>query len=200
MSDFNVDPEISLDDAVNLLRNAHQQALNKFQQQGFVEPRPPMVMAANGVPIAFDGSLPPDLTTLNDNQLGSLLTLFTEYTNYVSSMAIRSEMELKALQETYDIVEAKLNALYLLDENSKRRTEAERKFAVRCDRRYVQIRSDLLQKETYVKILNGVVEASSKGYSAVSRRITQRGQEAERGNRGVNVGNLPAPGQPMFRR
>ena len=190
MSDFSVDPNISLDDAVGLIQGAYQQALGRFQQLGFQEPRKPM----------FDGQIPSDLTKLSDNDLGSLLTLLTEWNNFVGSMTARSQMELKTAQEVFDLVEAKLSALYHRDEEGKRRSDAERKFAVRCDQRYAHARAQLITAEAYNTILGAVVDAASKSYAAVSRRITQRGQEIERGNRTMNVQNMPVPGQPMFRR
>jgi hypothetical protein len=199
MPDFNIDPSISLEEAVVVIQNSHQRALDRFKAEGFTEPSAPSMMTNAGLQL-FQGQIPSDLTQLNDNQLGTLLGLLTEWSNFLSYREAAAQMELKLALETFDLVEAKLNALYMRDEENKRRTEAERKFAVRCDKRYVFAREQVHEKETYNTILEKIVGAATKSYAAVSRRITQRGQDIDRANRTMTVQNMPVPGQPMFRR
>lgn len=69
---------------------------------------------------------------------------------------------------------------------------------VRSDRRFAEAHSAFLYLESLYVLTENVYKAARQNYNAVSRRITQRGQEIDQGNRTTNVNNMPAPGAPLL--
>lgn len=157
-----------------------------------VQREPPTIQTPQG-PTYFTGQLPHDLTKCTDDQLGDLLTSIARWQEFVETDLAAAHMNFKKAQARMEHVEALLRVAYRNDELGKKRTEQERKDVIKSDRRYVEAQSQLLYYETIYRLTNAVAESANRNWETVSRRITQRQQEIERGKREWNVGQTSSP-------
>lgn len=197
MSNFVPDNSISLEDGIQLYEQRAQQALALLASKGFGTPTPPMVSSGVGM-MPYQGHLPANLPELNDDQLGYYLGLLTEWNNYVQNQLAEVSVHLTKVNEILEHVEAKLRIAYGRDEEDKKRTVSERDDYMKVDRRYLEANGNVIYWETLHTHIRAIANSSEQAYAAVSRRITQRGQEIDRGNRSNNVQNIPSG--PMFGR
>jgi hypothetical protein len=195
MSGFTINPEMSLEEGQALYQSAYQQAHAVLLTKGVQCPQPPITSGPGGAQVPYRGELPRDLTALTDQQLGMYMGLLTEWGNYIMFQFAESECELLLAKEELSLVNCKLRLLYLKDPDDKKRSNPERDDYVGGDRRYLEVNSRYIYcqaKHNYLKVM---VKAAEASYAAVSRRVTQRGQEIEKQGRNGNVGaggNLPA--------
>lgn len=197
MTAFNM--EMSLEDGLGLFRQKAAAAQTDIASRGLIMPRQPLVASAAG-PQPYRGELPSDLTALDDSQLGTTLGLLSEWNNYVQAQLAEVSGHRDEAKAALEFIEAKLRIAYQKDPaEHKKRSNPERDDYVGTDPRYVQAKSDLLYWEKVYYFVRAIANSAEQSFSAVSRRITQRGQEIDRMNRnqGVTQGtNLPAG--PMF--
>ncbi len=66
------------------------------------------------------------------------------------------------------------------------------------DKRYVEIRRNVLYTEGVYRFTRAIAESADKNWDTVSRRISQRQKETDRGGRENGVGAFN--GGPMLRR
>jgi hypothetical protein len=195
MTNFAPNAEISLEEGLNLYNLKMQQAQHTLQVKGFAMPRPPMVTTTNGVQQGYRGELPPDLTQLNDSQLGTYMGLLSEWNTYVQVQLAEADMNLSKCKSDLSLVEAKLRILYQKDPEGKKRSNPERDDYVGSDRRFIESQAEVTYWETVYRYIRAIGYGAENAFSAVSRRITQRGQEVDRMNRtaGVTGGsNIPS--------
>lgn len=189
---------ISMEDGIALYRSKAQAALEALRQKGFGVPNPPMVQSNIG-PVVYQGTIPTNLPELDDNQLGYYMGLLTEWNNYVQYQLAEANVKLAEAKSVLELVEGKLRIAYQVDENDKKRSNPERDDYMKTDQRYVVANSDVIYWDTMYTSIKAIANSAEQAFAAVSRRITQRGQEIDRSNRGGTVHNIPSGG-PMFGR
>jgi len=199
MTNFSPNMEMSLEDGLNLFRQRVGAAQNDIFNRGLSMPKQPLVATAAGEQ-PYRGELPPDITALDDRQLGTTMGLLSEWNNYAQAQLAEASSNLATVKAELEFIEAKLRIAYQKDPTEhKKRSNPERDDYVGTDPRYVQAKSDVLYWEKIYLFVRAIANAAEQSFSAISRRITQRGQEIDRMNRNTGVGqgtNLP-PG-PMF--
>lgn len=194
---FNVETTVTLEDGLpqyEVQNWVHQDLANK----SFSQPVCPMMQLNNGAQLAYDGKLPHNLTDLNDNELGYWLGMVTEYQHYVNWCVAEAQMNRNSSTKELDMVSAKLRLSYKYDENGKKRTEQERDDMMTLDGRFVEAQSRALYYEGYHRFVQMIQKNADQTYNAISRRITQRGQDLERERRASNIQGYQGP--PQFRR
>lgn len=200
MSGFNVDPKISLEEALVVYDTRTQQVTNTLAQKGIVIPTMPQYQTQAGQ-VTYRGELPSNLTTLTDDQLGTYMGLLSEWGMYIQFQLAEADSQLLNAKAKLAQVEAQLRIANRYDEDNKKRSNPERDDYVGVDRRYVEIHSQMIYWDSYRDYIKAIAIGAENAFSAVSRRITQRGQdlERERRNQGVNTTNITPQG-PIFGR
>lgn len=199
MSNFRVSPEVSLEDGIDLYQAQVQKAQTVLAQKGFTNPQMPSYVDAQRGQIPYRGEMPPDLTGLDDQQLGWYMGMLSEWNAYVQYQLAEADYQLSLVKAEKALVEAKLRIMYKLDEEGKKRSNPERDDYVNSDRRFVEVQAQESYWETMWRVTKAIAISAEQNFSAVSRRITQRGQEIDRTNRQGGVtghGNLPQG--PLF--
>jgi len=193
---FDVNYKISLEEGQALYQNQQQAALSALAQRGIMVPNGPPVIMTQAGPQPYQGELPQSLTTLTDEQLGELLNSIARWQEFVQTDLAAAQMSYDNAQIQLEQIEAQLRMIYKYDEGNKKRTEQERKDLMVVDRRYAEARARLFYYECVYRIIKALAHAADKKWDTVSRRITQRQQEIDRGRREVSVGQP----SPVFRR
>lgn len=198
MSGFKTEgTEVGIDAGLAFYQGKAQAAVTQLIKKGFMEPRIPMMSTDQGMQ-AYQGTLPPDLTALTDDELGTLLGRLTEWSTYVGFQLAMSDSNLTAAKKNLEVVEAKLRIQFKYDEENKRRSNPERDDYVHVDKRYVEANGEVLYWETIYRYERAIHINAENAFASVSRRITQRGQDVERERRTGGVGNAMYPNGPVF--
>jgi hypothetical protein len=201
MADLDIDSGISVistEEATTLLGHIQGKVFNQLSQRGFSQPPQPTVQVPGGTQ-PYNGYIPPDLVKLSDDELGYYLGMLSTWLDYVQVQLAEAHMNYITAEKRLEFVEAKLYMLHKTDkEGGKKRTEHERKSLVITDRRYVEAQAEAIYSETYHRYVKAIATGAEQNYAAVSRRISQRQQDIERGKRGTNVSNIPSG--PFFGR
>lgn len=183
MSNFNPNNTISLDDGKAAYETKAQHALGFLASKGFVgNTQPPMVATAGG-PAPYQGHIPPDLPSLDNTQLGHLMGLLSEWNHYVQDQLATASSNHTKAKAVLEHVEAQLRIAYQYDDNEKKRSNPERDDYMQADRRFVEAKSEVIYWDTIYTTIRAIANSAEQAFAAVSRRITQVGQEIERGNR-----------------
>lgn len=194
--------ELSLEEGLAQFDINLQQSLLKLQQSGFYLPHEPTYSDGRGSVISYRGELPPDLTVLTDAQLGWHLTMLSSWSSYVQVKLAEADLNRTNSADKLDFLEAKLRSKMLEEKPpeggkpKKRLSNPEADAVVKCDRRYVELKTAFNYHEATYKMIRAAAHSAESNWNTVSRRITQRGQEIERDRRSGGGGNLPAG--PLF--
>lgn len=200
MSSLTVDPQIPLEDGLALYDQRAQAALQALQQSGFYMPHEPYYADARGQNTPYRGELPPDLTVITDQQLGWYLTMLSNWLAYVQVKLAEADLNRTTAKDKIEFLEAKLKAKMIENkgEGKKKLSNPEVDAVVKCDQRYVTLKTNLNYFEAIYKMVRAVAHSAENAWDTVSRRITQRQQEIERDRRSGSVGNSALPSGPMF--
>lgn len=196
MQGFNqVTTDISLEEAANVLGTVPARVTQALAQKGFFgNSTPPTVQTAQGQ-VPYNGSIPPDLTSLTDQMLGYYLGLLSGWMDYVQQQLAEAHSSMTTSTAKLEFVNAHLLMIHKKD-GEKKRPEAERKAMVLIDRRYVESQAESIYHETFYRHVKAIATSAEQNYSAISRRISQRQQDIERQKRTTGLGNVTGP---MFR-
>ena len=196
MSNFNPVVEVTIEEGIAMYESRAQQAIALLDSKGFGTPTPPQVQTSAG-PMTYQGHVPPNLPDLDDNQLGYYMGLLSEWNNYVQRQLAEANVLLHTAKAILEHVQAKLRIAYQRDEEDKKRSNPERDDYMTTDRRFVERNSNVIYHETIYTHIRAIANSAEQAFAAVSRRITQRGQEIDRNNRTGSVNNMPVQG-PIF--
>lgn len=202
MTSFNPNTTMPLEEGISLYEARAKQALDAIQHKGFggADIQRPMLNTQLG-PQPYQGHIPPNLPELDDNALGYYMGLLSEWNTYVQHQLAEASVQFTKSKSILEHVEGHLRIVYQNDENDKKRSNPERDDYMTCDRRFVQAKSDLIYWDTIYTSIKAIANSAEQAFSAVSRRITQRGQEIDRGNRHGSVnGHVNLPSGPLFGR
>lgn len=173
-----------------------QQVMDQYQKGGFSIPHAPQ-QVLNGQVQPYRGEIPENISDLTDEQLAQYMNMLSLWLEYVGTQQTLADMAHKEAEAQLDFAEATIRLTYKTDEAGKKRTVQERDDMVHTDVRYIERKSTALYMESYMALVANRYRAASQHYKVVSRRITQRGQEIERGSR--NEGAAPHHnGPPKF--
>lgn len=195
---FEIENQLPLDDGLNAYR-IRDSALSEFQKRGFSMPSAPIMERANSSPALYQGEIPNDLTVLTDQELGHYMSLLSLWINYVGIQMALARMEKTIAKHQLEFTEATIRLSYKRDDEGKKRTSQEREDMMRCDRRFIEANRTFVYLEAFAALIEVVYKSAEQNFNAVSRRITQRGQDQDRGHRGHNVGNVQN-GTPLIPR
>ena len=132
----------------------------------------------------------PQLTQLDDNDLGDLLSTISTYCAFVEEELAKATMELEAAKSQETFVRARVR-IELRDHTKMKADEA--KDLMEVDKRVVDARSATLYAKAVCDLIDVKMKNAQRDWDTVSRRITQRGQEIDRIRRGINVENQRDP-------
>lgn len=197
---FNPSLEMSIEDGIDLYESRAQGAQQSLISKGFISPEPPSYKTENGLIQSYRGELPSDLTVISDTQLGTYMSLLSSWNHYVQCQLAEANIQLAKTKAIMEHVEAKLRITYQRDEEGKKRSNPERDDYVRSDKRYIEAQSNVIYWEAMYTYIKAIANAAESAFSAVSRRITQRGQEIDRNNRTGSVNGHTNPSGPLFGR
>jgi hypothetical protein len=198
MSQFQMRPEITLEEGLEMYHSKTQAAYAALSQKGYIQPNIP-TMSTNAGPQPYRGELPQDITTLSDEQLGVYMGLLSEWNAYVQFQLAEADVQLSQAKAALSLTEAKLRISYKTDEESKKRSNPERDDYVQADRRFVEADSNMRYCEAIWRYTKAIAFSAEQAFSAISRRITQRGQDIERNRReGSVTGQTNIPSGPLF--
>lgn len=186
---FNVDNQAEFEVGIAAY-SIQAQVLKQYATGGFSIPHAPQQMVGGAVS-PYRGEIPENLSDLSDDQLGQYLAMLSLWLEYVGSQQTLADMAHKEAEVQLAFAEATIRLTYKLDEEGKKRTVQERDDMVQTDIRYIKCRGAALYLETYLALVTNRYRAASQHSKVVSRRITQRGQEIERGNRNEGIGHHP---------
>ena len=196
MTSFDPNFKIGLDEAIAKYEDLEAVVLANLAALNIIEPHRPMMQTTAGM-IPFTGELPPNLPSLSDTELGDLLGKLSEMQNHLGYQLAKASLKHTIVSNQLEDVAANLRILYKKDEADVKRPEQERKDMTRTDRRYVEANSREIYYDAFHSFVKAAYTATEQNYTAVSRRITQRGQDVQRDSRGAAVN---AAGPPVFRR
>lgn len=149
-----------------------------------------MGLVPNPKPSGFNGDLP-QLTHLSDDQLGDLLGACAAWTDFVDEKLGEAQAEAASAKASHEFAESRLR-IELRAREDRKLTTQDKNDAIITDPRIVQAKARLLYADTVVTLTRAFRDKAQRAWDTVSRRITQRGQEVNRGTRTGNVANIPA--------
>jgi len=157
-------------------------------------------IAARGKPSnGFAGEMPKDLTGLDDDELGDLLSNMSEYCGYIEEELSLAEAARNSAQAQVEFVKAKVR-LQVKATASGRMTERDKNDLVTVDPTVVEATSKSLYHEAIYDLTKKTLNRCQRNWDTISRRITQRGQQIERMKRESNVGGVPIIQSRQYRR
>lgn len=186
---FEIENTLPLDDGMNAYR-IRDAALLEFQKRGFPMPVAPVFQQGSTV-TPYQGEIPNDLTVLSDQQLGHYMSMLSLWINYVGIQMALARMEKTIAKHQLEFTEATIRLSYKRDDEGKKRTSQEREDMMRCDRRFIEANRSFVYLEAFAALIEVVHKSAEQNFNAVSRRITQRGQDQDRGHRGHAVNSTP---------
>lgn len=144
------------------------------------------------LPTHYKGEMPQDITQLDDSALGSLLGRLSEYCGYVEAELAKAEVMRISALAVYDNIRAKVRQLYKNYNSDTKLNAKDKDDLVEADPRVVEAKSKQLYTEAVHVLTKVILNKSQRDWDTVSRRITQRGQDMVRNQRGLNI-NSTAP-------
>ena len=139
----------------------------------------------------YGGDMPPDITLLDDNQLGNLLNQLSEYAGYVESELAKAEIANNIAREQLEQLRALLRIG--LKHYEGKLTVQDKSDTVESDARIIELKKNYIYTDSVHKLTKTVLNRVQRNWDTVSRRITQRGQEVDRITRGNVTSNIQNP-------
>lgn len=149
-------------------------------------------------PGQYTGQMPPDLTSLTDEQLGNYLNMSGAWCAYVEAELAKAAAAKDCATSELEFVKARVR-IAIRATDDKRLTAKDKDDLVATDPRVVSAISKALYTDAIHVMTRALKEKAQRDWETISRRITQRGQEVERMRRQVNVEGIPLQGR-SFRR
>jgi hypothetical protein len=159
-------------------------AMNEVMAKGLMMPALP----------DYKGDMPPDLTALDDNQLGGLLGKIAEYCGYVEAELAKAEVRSMDAQGVLEFTQANIRLkIKSYKDSDVKLTTKDKDDLVCTDPRVVEAKSRAQYAEAIHILTKTILKRAERNWDTVSRRITQRGQDVERMKRETNIGNIQMP-------
>lgn len=148
-----------------------------------------------GPPLSgFKGEMPGDITLINDEQLGNLLNNLSQWCGFLEVEYSKSLAALDEAKSKEDFARSRVRLGMKMDpETGKKLTVQDKNDLVETDSRVLLMISRRLYCETVYSLTRVLKDKAQRDWETASRRITQRGQSIDRGQRGTNVAGTSSP-------
>lgn len=158
-----------------------------------------------GVPVAVQpGSsivaLPPDLTNLQDNQLGDLLNCYGQWAAFIDYRLACVDGERQSAESYLLYIQARIRIEIKARAGTEKRTVQDKNDIMETNQQVIEAKNKSLFWEATYRLTKSVRDGVQLAWETVSRRITQRGQEVDRMRRETNVAGTVATPARTFRR
>lgn len=197
---FDIDTQMTYEEGMTAY-DIEAVVLAKYKKAGFTLPNRPQVHdPQSGAVVPYEGQIPHDVSELTDIQLAQHMGLLSTWLEYVGSSQTMADLAHSIAEGQMGFVAAHVRLTYKMDDEGKKRVVSERDDMVKNDRLFIQADSVAKEAEAYLAFITNAYKAATQNYKVISRRITQRGQELERGHRneGLGAGGIGAPQIPSF--
>jgi hypothetical protein len=138
----------------------------------------------------YQGVLPTNLVQLSDEQLGDTMNQISNWLSYAQIELAKARSARNEAEAKMEFTKSRLR-LSIKAATEKRTSNPEMDDLVVAEPRFLEAHRNYLYWETVYDYTRQLVEMSQRDWDTVSRRITQRGQDGDRGTRMNNVGNVP---------
>lgn len=131
-------------------------------------------------PLEYD-KLPRDITKMASQQLGVMLSNFTEQSSFLEGEVAIADTGYTLASTELDLYERK----FLF--TAKADSAAEKKIMLGVDDKYIELVREKMNWHARLTILKGHLHAAEKNYTSASREISRRAGDFERREREGNV-------------
>lgn len=125
-----------------------------------------------------DISMPPDITRLNGAELSELMARYAALVSYAGWQLAQVEILYLARSSEYKIKRAQG---YIVYRQNKEMTEREREYSLDHQSDLVKLSHAVTEVEQHVTLLKALMSGYQQCYQALSRELTRRGINTERG-------------------
>lgn len=139
---------------------------------------------------AYQGVLPMNLVHLTDEQLGDTLNQIAGWLSFAQSELAQARAAREEAKAKMELTKSRLR-LAIKATAEKRTSNPEMDDIVISDQRFIEAQRNHIYCEAVHDYTKQLVDMGQRDWETVSRRITQRGQDIDRGTRGSNVGSVP---------
>jgi len=147
--------------------------------------------------------MPKHITNLTNEELGEHLNTQAQWAGYVGEKLAEFESYRIVLENELEFTQAYLHTEYLKDEQAKKTKITERKELLKTDKRFIPLNKQKLLYEVISGILKAHLNSTNNNWTSLSRQITLKGQDDQRGFRTNNalsyVPESPRPRMPSPR-
>ena len=150
----------------------------------------------------FKGEMPDDITFLDDNALGKLLSDMSSFLGYVQTQLSIAELDMKTDNDVFEHTSAQLRIQLKNDHEtySGKLTTKDKDDLLEINQLYQGAKNRMRFSEAKYILMKTMYETKERDWNTVSRRITQMGQQVDRAKRDVNVSNIPSQFKGFSRR
>lgn len=158
-----------------------------------------------GVPVSAQPgnaivALPPDLTSMKDDQLGDLLNVYGQWAAFIDYKLACIDGERQSAEAYLSYIEARIRIEIKAQGGTGKKTVQDKNDIMETNPKVIEARNKSLFWEATYRLTKSVRDGVQLAWETVSRRITQRGQEVDRMRRETNVaGSVVTPAR-TFRR
>lgn len=150
-------------------------------------------------PQAANPSLPSDITSLDDNQLGYQLSLCAQWVGYIDYQLAHANGERQQAEAYLNYVQARIRLAIKARGGEKKLTTKDKDDIMETNEEVIRAREKYMFWESTYQLTKSIRDNTQLAWETISRRITQRGQEVDRMRRENNVANVPVPGRTFMR-
>jgi len=168
------DSTVSFEEAKEAYDSVGEEAFGVLEQEGIPLPKKPVDAKGNPAP---DVELPPNLSNLSDQALGSLMTAMNKQIDYINVTLAHWKSKKDTFKEQADAIKSRVRR------ENRELSKEERDDAARTDRRFIEVNRELLKARHIVELMQAAVDSKRKNYQTISRIITLRGDATQRDTR-----------------
>jgi hypothetical protein len=185
---LDIQPTMELNDGRQYFHTLDQ-AIQSVLQKGILLPGPP----ASG----YRGEMPADITSLDDEALGTLLTDSSQWIGYIEVQLALADGARKEADKELTYVESKIRGTLRAmgkDEHGVKLSEKDKSDWTEGEPRVIEAAAKSIYCEQVYRITLAIRDKSQRDWESISRRITQRGQDYGRQVRNGSIAGVPAHG------
>jgi hypothetical protein len=150
------------------------------------------------LPASFDGNMPSDLTSLDDEHLGDLLNQMSAWCAFIEFELAKVAAQRSGAEANLDEMKARVRIRLKADDAGKKMPQKDKDDAVETHEEVRKANKHYIFMDSLYGLVRVLRDKAQRDWETVSRRITQRGQEVERMKRETNVAGVPVASR--FRR
>jgi hypothetical protein len=137
-------------------------------------------------------TLPEDLTTLSDDQLGDLLSVLGQWVGYIDQQLANTDGQRKSADAYLTFIQARARIEIKQRSTEKRMTTQDKNDMMETSPTVLDAKDKAMFWESTYRLTKSLRDSVQLAWETVSRRITQRGQEVDRMRRENNVAGIPS--------